>query len=251
MRARSAYNGGIVSKVDIINKAYSALRISGLTKDPTPEDITLALEELESMAGEFRIRNMDAGYNFEDSPDVNSVSNIPRSYLNAYSALLAYRLAKDFGKDIPRPLELSANAGSSTLSTGEANVNQVGYPARQARGSGNTFRNYRWRRYYEISNAAPPDDTTNQLVVDDVDNYVEHFDSYLNDGEIISSFTIEEDTGLTINASSNTDTDVNYTVKADGAREGSLRVKIVVTTDTGLVTSRLVFFNVTRIEGFD
>lgn len=249
--SRSAYNGGIVLKSDIINKAYSDLKISGLTTNPTPGEVQLALVELESMAGEFRIRNMDANYNFEDEPDTATVSNIPRSYLNAYAAMLAARLAANFGKTLTPELMAKSNAGCSLLSSGEAQVNPVGYPSRQARGSGNTFRQYRWRRYYSISNPAPAEDTTNRMVADDIDNFVEHFDSYLDANEVISSFTINADQGLVINSSSNTDRDVNYNIKADGSRQGSLRVKIVITTDAGRVETRLVYFDVTKIEGLD
>ena len=83
VNTRSAYNGGTVLKSDIINKAYDDLRISGLTTNATPDEIQTALIELESMAGEFRVRNMDANYNFEDIPDPSANSNIPRSFLNA------------------------------------------------------------------------------------------------------------------------------------------------------------------------
>ena len=65
-------------KVNIISDAYSKLRISGLTVLPTPEDLELALSRLESMMAELDVRGISIGYNFEDNPDPNSLTNIPR-----------------------------------------------------------------------------------------------------------------------------------------------------------------------------
>ncbi len=39
-------------KVDILNDAYSKIRISGLTVTPTPPDLELSLNRLESMMSE-------------------------------------------------------------------------------------------------------------------------------------------------------------------------------------------------------
>ena len=248
---RSAYNGGTVLKSDIINKAYDDLRISGLTTNATPDEIQTALIELESMAGEFRVRNMDANYNFEDIPDPSADSNIPRSFLNAYAAMLAARLTANFGKQLTPELDRKASAGCSLLSSSQAMTNTVPYAARHPIGSGNTFRGFRFRRFYGPSNTSPASDSTNSMIAENINSYTEHFDSYLKDFEVIQSFTIKADEGLTINSSSSTDTDVNYTIKADGSKQGSLRVKITITTDAGRVETRLVYFDITKIEGFE
>jgi hypothetical protein len=72
------------TKVDLISGAYSKLRISGLTVQPTPEDLELALTRLENTMAEIEgARNICLGYNFEDQPDPNSVSNIPIGRITA------------------------------------------------------------------------------------------------------------------------------------------------------------------------
>jgi len=57
------------TKGDIINQAYSKLRISGKTKIPDASDIELAIGELELIANEIESRNLCTGFNFEEEPD--------------------------------------------------------------------------------------------------------------------------------------------------------------------------------------
>ena len=75
-------------------------------------------------------------------------------------------------------------------------------------------------------------------------NFIEHFDSYLIDPEMLSSYTIKADTGLTIVSDSNEDPDIFYQIQAVGgtSSDGLLRVKIVITTDTGRITTRVINF---------
>jgi len=46
-------------KVDRLSAAYSKLRISGLTVDPNPSDLELALNELENMMAELASRGIE------------------------------------------------------------------------------------------------------------------------------------------------------------------------------------------------
>ena len=85
-------------KGDIINGAYSKLRISGITLQPSSKDNALALTILESMASEFYKRNLCTGYNFEDEPDPGSLNGMDKAYWDAYKWMLALRLLPDFGK---------------------------------------------------------------------------------------------------------------------------------------------------------
>jgi hypothetical protein len=241
-------------KVDFVNGAYKRARISGLTKSPTPEELETGLDILETMASEFQERNICTGYNFEDTPDLNSVHNVERKYWNAYETNLAARLWSDFYGDKPIPPTLVANMRQafSLLSSSTAQVRSTQYPSRQPIGSGNNLRRYSWRQYYSPVAEAPISCATNKMIVDNVDDFVEHFDAYLNDGEVISSYTIEADTGLTIVSSSNATPDINYRIRADGTSSEELntlfQVKIVVTTDDSRVETRLINFELTEVE---
>ena len=237
-------------KSDLINGAYSQLRISGLTVIPSVDDNKLALRRLENMLNEFFKRNICLGYNFEDTPDINTPCGIDSCFWYSIECILAVRLVTDFGKGKePDPILFNnAKAQMSFLYSATADPVQTQYPNRQSIGAGNTLRFGRTRKFYTPVTEAPNDCATNDMVVGDIDNFVEHFDAYLIDPEVISSYVITADTGLTIVSDSNTDTDVSYQVSAVGPAKDLLQVKIVMTTDTGRVTTRLIDFSLTKLR---
>ena len=238
-------------KADIIADAYSQLRISGLTVDPAPQDLELALMRMENMFAEFSALNVCASYNFEDEPDPNSVTNLP-NYAKGMAALnLAVRLIPDFNKVVPPELKAFANGSYSTASAKAMKdiLNQVPYPRRQPRGSGDNLRYNRWQRFYRNAPRAPADCATNHIRGGDIDDYIEHFDSYLNKDEFIASFTIESTEDITIVSSSNDNQDVLYRVEAadqsTSSSTGFQVVGIVITTTAGRVEKRSVNFQLT------
>ena len=245
--------GGIFFKVDIINDAYSQMRINGLTLKPLPEELELALNRLEDMAAEWATKNVCANYNFEDEPDPNSRTNIKRGYKQAYATNLAVRLIPDFNKQVPQTLIGMARQSYSSLSGRCAmeRINGVPYPDRQPRGSGNTLRYNRWNRFYRNQGIAPNSNSTQYITEGDINDYTEHFDAYLNDGETIASFEIVTDPAIELQTSSNTDTDALYRIKAGSTTSiGSLdnqQLTIIMTTSDGRVETRFVYFNITPL----
>jgi len=240
-------------KGDLTNGAFDRLRISGLTVDPTAFDNTKALRRLESMMAEFLARNINVSYAFEDDPDLATPHNVPIQYWDPIESLLAKRLLPDYGKGFqPDPsLFDAAKAGMSFLYSATAQPRQTQYPSRQPMGAANTLR-FRRRRFYGPSTVTSYSATTNQMIVGDINDYVEHFDSFLVASEDISSFTITADTGLTIVSSSLTTPDVSYRIQADGDAsedvEDPYQVKIVATTDTGRIITRLIRFELTDLR---
>lgn len=231
------------TKVDHIASAYSKLRISGLTVDPTPEDLELALCRLEDMMSEWaEARNISLGYNFEDDPDPNSVSNAPRWAHDGIGSALALRLIPDFNKEVPPALYAMASASMSAISGRAARdrMRQVQYPSRQPIGSGNRWLP-RWHRFYGGDISAPNNQDTTTIYKGDTDDFAESFQSYLDAGESISSFTIAATSGLTIDSSSISGDSIAYTLTASdiGSNEA---VTIVMTTDAGRVDTRVVSY---------
>lgn len=244
--------GGQYYKVDVINGAYSLLRISGLTLSPTPAELELALTRLENMAAEFEdTRGLFTNYNFEENPDPNSLTNLRRSYRHAYETNLAVRLISDFNKNVPVTLYQQASSSYSSMSASVASsrLQQVQYPMRMPTGSGNTLRWARWHRFYRETPNAPNSSDTKLMFTGDINDYVENFDAYLNDGEFIESFTIVTDPGLVLVTSSSTDLDVKYRIKAnDSGNNYSMnnqQLTIVATTTDGRINTRKIFFNIT------
>lgn len=241
-------------KGDIINNAYEELRISGITVDATNTENEKALNRLETMANEFSARNICTGYAFEDEPDPNTPHNIPRKYWHGYETNLAVRLMSIFGKGFkPDPnLIKEAGASYSFMASDTADVNRVQYPARMPKGSGTSSKYNRWDKFFRPTAQAPTECATNTMYIDNINTFVEHFDSYLESGETISSYTIEADTGLTVTTSTNSSPDIDYTISAVGGSSGTaealLQVKIVITTSQARVQTRLINFELLQSD---
>lgn len=224
-------------KSDHINDAYSQLRISGITVNPTPANQQLALTRMENMLAQF---DFDVGYNFEETPDMNTESGVGRKHHHMIATNLAVRLIPDFNKQVPDTLmRQSMGAYSASVSAVAAeNIKQVQPSSRMPRGSGNHRRYTPSNRYNtepEVIKDAIP------LTVGDVEDYTESYSAYL-DGETISSFTITVTSELTLNSSSNTDDVVSYRITA--ATDGTGSVTIVITTSSGRKTTRIKYFEV-------
>jgi len=235
------------TKGDILNRAFSALRISGITADPSPEDLELAITKLENMAAEFSGRNMNTGYAFEDEPDPNCPHNLDRKFWHSFDVNLAVRLMSDYGKGFKPDVGLirQASAGISFLASATALVKQIQYPDRMPRGSGISI-GPRWRKFYQKQIEAPNSYLTKTMYTGDINDFVEHFDSYLKTGEDVSAYTIEAETGLTINSDSLVTPDVLYNITATGNSDGVaislLKVRIIATTSDGRAETRIINF---------
>jgi len=230
------------TKGDILNRAFSALRISGLTVEPGPDELVLALNKLESMAAELVGRNIYTNYYFEDEPDLNTPHNMERKFWHSFDMMLAVRLMPDFGKGMKPDVSLvrQGSAGFSFLSSATARVSPVPYPNRMPKG--------RWGKFFAAEDKAPDSSLTNIMYIDDVRTFIEHFGSILETGEDIDSYTIEANTGLTINSDSLATPNITYNVTADGNSDGSgipyLNVKIVATTTDGRIETRIINFKI-------
>ena len=230
------------------------MRVSGLTVQPSPEDVSIALARLESMAAEWEDVNVCTGYAFELDPDPNTLHNVPRKYWAAYDSNVAFKLLTDFGKEIPATLMMEKSATFSRASASTSVQRQTPYPSRQPRGAGNTLRWNRWRRYYNTAEDSPISCETNRMIVGDIDDFQESFSAYLVSSEDISTYTIEADTGLKIVSDSLTSPSIDYRIEAEGVNDASdnsnsqLQVKIVMTTTSGRVETRLINFSLTDVE---
>lgn len=241
--------GGLISKNDIILGAFSQLRISGITRQPTPEDLELALVRLEDMASQWDT-TMPVGFNFEDTPDPNSDAGIPRGLKLAFETGLAVRLIPDYNKEVPQALAAISSGALSHMASLSAmqRIQGVQYPSRMPIGSGNGIWS-RWARFYGVYTGSLPINSSDvSMFIGDKNTFTEKFDAYLKDGEAIASFSIVADSGLTLSAQSNTDTEILYTVLAGTPTSSDatniLQVTIIVTTSLGRIETRRNFIEV-------
>ncbi len=241
------------SKADILQGAYSQMRISGLTVQPTPEDASLGIIRLEDMMDEFFGRGLCVGFNFEEVPNLTTPHGMARKYRQMAQTNLAMRLVPDFNKVIPQQLIAQAKQsyafaiGAATLE----NMREVQAPRRMPRGSGNTLRYNRWQRFNRP--AALPDNVcaTNNMIAGDVNDFVELFDPYL-EGETIQTYSIEATSALRIVTSSNDTTKVIYRIEALNPATSGMgqSVVIVVTSSTGRKHTHSIGFTIESSRNF-
>jgi hypothetical protein len=237
----------MATKAQIINDAYSQLRISGITVIPNANEIELALQRLEDMMHEFSGRNICIGYNFEESPDPNTDTWVKPQFNQCLKSNLAIRLVPDYDKNVPAILMAQAKQSLSAASAAVAGdyIREVQPSVRMPRGSGNTIRYNRWRRFNTPENLPPNECATKRITEGDINDYREDFTIYL-EGEDIIAYEITSDSAIEIQSSSNETPSIKYRVKtgknaADGVWQ---QVKIELWTDTGRFTTRIIDFEI-------
>ena len=246
----------ITLKMDIISRAYSLLRISGLTRIPSPSALELALVTLESLAHELNGRNICTGYNIKDDPDPNEAALVKPEHVYSLACVLVKRLLSDFGKPITNELMMECKAQWSFLYTSTLKRRIAQYPDRMPVGEANTARfGSRWFRFYHPIAEAPNDCDTKTMIVGDTNDFTESFASYLRDTEDLASYTIEFDAGLDVTGDAITSTlrEIDYTVEALGASDSTTtnslqQIIIVATTTESRVTTRLINFKLAEVE---
>ena len=150
----------MTTKSQVINESYAEMRISGITVDPSTDDVALALSKLESMMAQYFYQwNMDVGYNFEATPATSSQTNVQLQFKQMMVTNLAVRLVAAFGKAVPPSLGgLARSAFSSALGMiVSSNMRQIAPPTSMPSGSGNTFRQFLRDRYANPTNLPPND----------------------------------------------------------------------------------------------
>lgn len=234
------------TKIELIDRAYSKLRISGLTVNPNPNEVVLALDELECMMAEWDLKNICLNFQFEDDPSPNAESGLSRGYENAVQTNLAVRLSPDYGKAISVELKQQASQSYSVVSSATAKIKAAPYPNRQPVGESNTLRFNRWRRYYDINPEAPNECQTEIMSNGDVVDGKVDYSDYLTDGDTIASMNISSTSGLDIQYSEFDDESVGYRVQA--TKDGTQSITVNITTSNGLSTKTCIWYSVVRCK---
>lgn len=234
------------SKIEIVADAYSQLRISGLTVDPEPEDVELALRRLETMMADYaEARNICIGYNFEAVPNPGTPTGVSWSHKHMMATNLAVRLIPDFNKAVPQTLLDQASAAFSDTSAIAARqtTQQVNYPRRMPRGGANSLRLNRWQRYFREEQLPPNECATKTLIRGEIEDFQESFLAYLG-AEDIQSVTTQLSPGISLVSISNNAKVVSYRIQAvDNATTGSYQqMSLTITTSTGRIENRLINF---------
>lgn len=237
------------TKNEVIQGAFSQLRISGITVIPGPKQQALALRRLELTMAELidpNIWNLSIPYNFEQEPDFGSPHNLPKGLIDAVEVYLAVRMLADFGKVANPALAMRVKGAIGALFkySSKASTPRVNYPNRMPMGKriNSVYPN---NNFFPDFETTPIESSTIVMYNGDRRDFLESFLTDFNETEVIDSFTIEADDELTINSSSNSDYAVTFDITATGSSDGSTSVpklKIVATTDESNIFTRIIYF---------
>lgn len=237
-----------MKKSETINQAYAKLRISGLTVEPTPEDIQIALYELDNMMLMWAGMGIDINYNMP-MPTVNDtrVESNPDDMINvepfAYSGIiasLALRMAPFFGAEEPQRLVREARSGLNVIRQHTFRDVTVQYPNRMPLGSGNTLRGAYWNRFHYPAYKTRSNYTN--IKIGAVSDFVADFTTLISKDDEIASYTISATPELEIIADEQNGNLITYQMR--GVREGVASVSITVTALDGIVIREVINYEV-------
>ena len=221
------------TKGQIVSRAFSWLRISGLTSSATTEEIADALEILEGMCYEFDSRNICTNYNYEDIPDANTASGIDNAFFLAAAYSLGVRVASDKGKQLTLDQMRIASASVSNWAARTSKVNPIQAPRRMPRGSGNNFRQPNIGRFSSPSPNAPISCDTININRGAIQSFTYSIVDYIGDDKTLASYSYEATNGLTISSESMVASVWSYTVACAVNAVNLQEIQLTVNTTDG------------------
>jgi len=235
----------MATKGEIVNYAYSVLKINGLTVNPNPSMITLALQTMDIMVSSWKNNGLCLGYNNSESfgsVEPSQESGLGDSDCYAVGLKLAASLATHFGKVLPQSLLGEAKAAYNGLFSADVPLRQ-GSPF-IPRGVGDTNDYYR-PRYFSMNAIDESDCSTQDIKLNVVDSFISTWADTLAETTTITSFTITPTSGLEVSDSviQGDDKEVFYKVKGITAGQQHIIISIVTSVSTPDIadTARLDF----------
>lgn len=226
------------TKIQILNDAFTELRINGITTQPDNEDVRLGLYRLEDYMSEL---TFSLGFKFESVPQPNTYSGIPQYANFAIASGMAVRLAPAYGKP-PEALIRQASAAMSAIMNKVCRPRRVPYPSRQPLGMGNR-RLWDYNQFMPATIEAPNDPSTEIMNVGDKQVLQSiDFSQYLQPLENIASYTTTVSGGLALTGITTSGASIRFTVQAD--LEGFQQILFSVTGTAGTKVNRTLNFNI-------
>jgi hypothetical protein len=233
------------TKGEIVAAAFRKAGISGITSQPTGDELAGAVETLEDMMRELESKNACSTYAFEDEPCLSTESNLEQKWYHAVQSRLAVLLCSDFGIQPSPTLTAQARQAWTSMIGKMTKPRQIGQTRRMPRGSGNTFRSPTWVRYYHGETNAPINCDTINIKVDEVYPATIDFSGYLATGEVIQSFIIKDNSGgVTVTQSQLTEDFEGVELVAVGKYAGAQSLVVEITTSLQRVYPEKIWFQV-------
>lgn len=133
----------LIKKVDIVNRAAEELRISGLTTNPTPNEVVSFVGRLDELMAQYQNDGLDCGYFFPSEygeSDVNDDSGLEMWMVRPVSMMLAYDIASSFGAAKAQAIDYQkVIKAMDSLSNGLVEVEGAKYPNTLPTGGANQY----------------------------------------------------------------------------------------------------------------
>lgn len=228
-------------KIDLVNGAYQLIRISGLTSNAVPEEVTIALQVADDLAGELSA-TLNTGYIQPDeygTSDPTALSGLTVQTAGPFKKLLAMELVDFFGKQVPISLKMNADKGLRALEQILVNVLPMQNPGTLPMGSGNEW-DYRSDKFYPEPIS---DDGATYKNTTDVFQWNNVWVQWLDNKSCLDSVEYEVDSGVVLTNETFEDDTSSVTVSFTTVGQFTLCAK--ATDEAGNVTSQKIIYNVT------
>lgn len=221
----------MATKGEIVNYAYSVLKINGLTVRPNPSNISLALQTMDMMVASWRNHGLCNDYSQSESfgnVEPSQESGLSDSDCYAVALKLACALAPHFGKVLPQSLLGEAKTAYEGLFSSDVPLmqNSPFVPL----GSGGTNNDYR-PRYFAMDSANESDCSTQSIKLNVIDSFISTWVDSLAATTSITSFTITSTDGLEVSESAIQGFGKEVFYKLKGIATGAQHIIISIVTD--------------------
>lgn len=235
------------TKGELVAAAFRKAQISGITTQPTGDELAGAVETLEDMMRELQSKNACINYEYEDEPCLSTDSKVDPMWYHAIQSRLGLLLCSDYGIEPSATLQRQAAQAWSSMIGKKTLPRQNVQPRTMPRGSGNTARLGVWSRYYGGDNRAPIDCDTITLDVGETYPLTVDFGIFLTNGETISSFEIQDISGGITQTSQLTEDLNGVELVIAGVMPGTNSLVVKIATTLGRVNLEKVWFNVRAV----
>lgn len=235
------------TKGELVAAAFRKAQISGITTQPTGDELAGAVETLEDMMRELQSKNACINYEYEDEPLLGTDSKIDPMWYHAVQSRLGLLLCSDYGIEPSATLQRQAAQAWSNMIGKKTLPRQNAQPRTMPRGSGNTARMGVWSRYYGGDNRAPIDCDTVTLDVGETYPLTVDFSIFLTNGETISSFEVQDISGGITQTSQLTEDLNGVELVVTGVMPGTNSLVVKITTTLGRVNLEKVWFTVRAV----
>lgn len=128
------------TKRQFVQQAFDEIGLAPYIYETTPDQVTAAVQRLDSMMATWDMVGICLGYPFQDmseSPDVDADTRVPDAANEAISLNLAVRLAPGYGKTVSIETKIAARTAYNALLACVSEVVEQRLPGTLPLGAGN------------------------------------------------------------------------------------------------------------------